>query len=311
MSNTPHLSIVSPVYRAENIVGKLVDEIRKVMHEMDVTYEIILVDDRSPDRSWEKMQALSAQFPEVKSVRLSRNFGQHPAIMAGLSQATGEWIIVMDCDLQDQPKEIKKLYAKTHEGFEVVMAARTNRQDSFFKKFTSKAFSKFFNYLSDIKVNHEVANFGIYHKRVIESVLSVGDYVKSFPLFVYFVGYQSTAIPIEHAGRDSGKSNYTFTKLLNLAFNSIIAYSNKPLRLFIMLGVCISGFSFVLAIYYLFIAFEGKVAVPGYASIIVSLYFLSGVIICAIGIVGVYLGRAFEQTKGRPAFIIDKSINIK
>jgi polyisoprenyl-phosphate glycosyltransferase len=309
MTTKPHLSIVSPVYRAEEILPKLVSEIEKTMLAMGLSYEIILVDDRSPDNSWQVMQAISAQNPKVKSVRLSRNFGQHPAIMAGLSVSQGEWVVVMDCDLQDQPKEIAKLYAKAQEGYEVVMARRVNRQDGFFKKLSSTMFSKVFNYLSDTKINHEVANFGIYHHKVIAEVLEIGDCVKSFPLFVYYVGFKQTQIEIEHAQRDSGSSSYTLSKLLNLAFNSIIAYSNKPLRLFIRLGGAISLLAFLIGLYYLGFYLFGQIKVPGYASIIVSLSFLCGIIICAIGVVGVYLGRVFEQTKNRKPFIIETEIN--
>ena len=298
-------SIVSPVYRASAILPKLVEQIQLVMSKIGQPYEIILVDDRSPDNSWQVMQELARTNKELKIYRLSRNFGQHPTIMAGLSKATGEWIVVMDCDLQDQPKEIEKLYRKTAEGFDIVMARRTNRKDSFFKKFSSKLFSVLFNYLSDIKINHEIANFGIYNKTVINEVLKMGDYNKSLPLFVYFVGFERTAIEVEHAERESGKSNYTISKLLELAFNSIIAYSNKPLKLFVKLGLCISLLSFLIGIYYFILFLRGEIIVMGYASIIVSLFFLSGVMISIMGFVGVYIGKNFEQSKNRPAYIFD------
>ncbi|MDI9355832.1 MAG: glycosyltransferase family 2 protein [Chitinophagaceae bacterium] len=303
------ISVVSPVYRAEKILEKLVLEIQKVMKKMDVTFEIVLVDDRSPDNSWHVMKELKEKYSFLKIYRFSRNFGQHPAIMAGLTKTNAEWIVVMDCDLQDQPKEIEKLLAKATEGYDIVQARRVNRKDSFFKKLGSRLFSIFFNYLSDIKVNHEIANFGIYHKKVIKEVVNMGDYIKSFPLFVYFVGFNSYALEIEHAERDSGKSNYTLSKLLDLAFTSIIAYSNKPLKLFVKLGVIISLISFIIGGYYITQAISGGVVVPGYASLIVSLFFLSGIIICAIGIVGVYLGRVFEQIKNRPSFIIEEEFN--
>ncbi|WP_042248590.1 glycosyltransferase family 2 protein, partial [Jejuia pallidilutea] len=133
MSNQyPEISFVSPVYRAENMLPELVSEIQKVMVKLNKSYEIILVDDRSPDDSWLVMKSLSSKFPEVKSIRLSRNFGQHPTIMAGLSQAKGNWVVVMDCDLQDQPKEVEKLYNKALEGFDAVLAQRKDRKDSFF-----------------------------------------------------------------------------------------------------------------------------------------------------------------------------------
>jgi polyisoprenyl-phosphate glycosyltransferase len=304
----PIISFVSPVYKADGILDKLVEEIQKVMIEINQTYEIILVDDRSPDNSWKVMQKLSNRFSEVKSIRLSRNFGQHPAIMAGLSQAKGEWIVVMDCDLQDQPKEVIKLYNKANEGFEIVLAKRKNRQDGFLKRMSSSIFSKVYGFFTDTQYDNEVANFGIYHKKVIESILKLPDVIKFFPLFIKFVGYNSTAIVVEHAGRNIGKSSYSFSKLVSLAFNSIISFSNKPLRIFVKLGLFISTISFLFGIYNIYLAITDQIKVLGYSSIIVSIWFLSGVIITTIGVCGIYVGKIFDQTKDRPVFIIDEIV---
>ncbi len=308
MSNKPHISIVSPVYKADKILDKLVEEIQKVMLQMNLTYEIILVDDRSPDDSWDVMKLLSAKFSEVKSIRLSKNFGQHPAIMAGLSIASGEWIVVMDCDLQDQPKEISKLYNKTKEGFDIVLAKRENRQDGFLKKLSSKLFYKVFNYFAGLKINNEIANFGIYNRKVIESTKNINDYIKYFPLFINWVGYNSTTISIEHNQRDIGQSSYSFSKLLALAFNVIISFSEKPLKIFTFLGIFISGFSFTVGIYFLIKALRGEISEPGFSSLIISIWFLSGMIISIIGLVGIYLGKTFNQVKNRPVFIIDEKL---
>ena len=305
-NTTPIISFVSPVYRTEKILDKLVQEIQKVMLEINEPYEIILVDDRSPDNSWQVMQKLSQNFPEIISVRLSRNFGQHPAIMAGLSQAKGEWIVVLDCDLQDQPKEVLKLYTKAKEGFDVVLAKRKNRQDGFFKRKASFVFSKIYSFFTDTLYDNEVANFGIYNKKVIEAILDISDYIKFFPLFVKFVGFNTTAIEVEHAEREEGNSTYTLSKLISLAFNTIISFSNKPLKLFVKFGLTISGISFLLGIYNLYLAITGQVAVLGYSSIIVSIWFLSGVIITTIGVTGIYVGKIFDQTKNRPIFVIDE-----
>ncbi len=306
LNQKPFISIISPVYKAGKIVDKLVSEIQKTMVVMNVSYEIILVDDRSPDNSWEVMKIQSAQFPEVKSIRLSRNFGQHPAIIAGLSQAQGEWIVVMDCDLQDQPKEIEKLFNKTKEGYDVVLARRVNRQDGFFKKLSSTIFSKIYGFFTDTKYDNEIANFGIYHKKVINSILKISDYIKFFPLFVDFVGYKSTSIKVEHASRDSGETSYSLAKLISLAFNSIISFSNKPLKIFVKFGMIIAILSVFIGTYYIIEAFNNKIEVLGYTSIIVSIWFLSGVIITTIGITGIYVGKIFDQTKNRPVFIIDE-----
>lgn len=304
----PYISIVSPVYRAELILEKLVFEIKKTMDSMEVSYEIILVDDRSPDNSWEKMKMLSSIHSEVKSIRLSKNFGQHPAIFAGLSQVNGEWIVVMDCDLQDQPKEIKKLLDKTKEGYDVVLARRTQRKDTFFKKISSSIFSKIYGYFTDTKYDNEIANFGIYHKKVINSIVKVSDYIKFFPLFVSFVGYNSTSIEVEHASRDSGSTSYSFMKLVSLAFNSIISFSNKPLKIFVKFGIIISILSIFVGSYYIYQAIHHEIEVLGFTSIIVSIWFLSGILMTMIGVTGIYIGKIFDQTKNRPVFIIDEII---
>jgi len=307
--NYPHISIVSPVYRAEKMLDKLVSEIQKVMGELNLSYEIVLVDDRSPDNSWQVMSELSQRYPEVKSIRLSRNFGQHPTIMAGLTFAKGEWIVVMDCDLQDQPKEIKKLYQKAIEGNDIVLAQRENRKDSFLKKLSSKIFSLVYGYLTDSKFDNSVANFGVYNRKVIAEVLAMKDYIKSFPLFVSWVGFKTATTKVEHAERDSGTSSYSFSKLMSLAFNTVISFSNKPLKLFVKFGLVISICSFIVGIITIIRYFNGQITVVGYSSLIVSIWFLFGILITVIGVVGIYIGKIFDQSKGRTSFIIDKTLN--
>jgi glycosyltransferase involved in cell wall biosynthesis len=302
------LSIVSPVYKAEKIIPLLVERIENSVSKITADYEVILVEDGGPDNSWAVIEAIANTNSKIKGIKLSRNFGQHPAIMAGLLKAKGEWVVVMDCDLQDQPEEIEKLYTKALEGFDVVFAKRNNRQDGFFKKITSKMFSSIFNYLAGTKFDNEIANFGIFNKKVISSVLNIGDYIKSFPLFVYFSGFKSTAIIVEHATRESGTSSYTFSKLISLAFNTIISYSNKPLKIFVKFGMLISFLSIIGGIVNLVLYFEGKIKVSGYSSLIVSIWFLSGILITVVGVVGIYVGKVFEQTKNRPPFIIDKIV---
>lgn len=300
------ISIVSPVYRAEKILPSLVEEIEAVMKKMQQDYEIILVDDRSPDHSWEIMKSLAESHYNLKVYRLSRNFGQHATIMAGLAKSKGDWIVVMDCDLQDQPKEIEKLYTKTLEGYDIVQASRVERKDGRLKKLSSKTFYKVFNYLAGIKINNEVANFGIYNRKVINNVLRVGDYIKFFPLFINWVGYRATTVAVEHKERDEGESSYTLGKLISLAFNVIVSFSDKPLKLFISFGAIISLSSFVGGLWVLIKTFLGQIKEPGYSSLILSIWFLFGVTFMCLGVIGIYLGKTFNQTKNRPVYIIDE-----
>lgn len=306
MNQNPTISIVSPVYNAEKSIKKLVFEIEKSLSILKISYEIILVDDRSLDNSWSELNIISINNPNVTAVRLSKNFGQHPAIIAGLTISKGEWIVVMDCDLQDQPKEIEKLYNKAIEGYDIVLAKRKARKDGFVKKITSKIYTKIFNYLANSNVDSDVANFGIYNKKVIKEVLNIGDFIKAFQLFVYYTGFKTTSIFVEHAEREIGKSAYTLSKSVSLAFNAIISYSTKPLKIFITFGLLVSTLAFFGGIYNLYGYYAGSIKVLGYSSIIISIWFFSGIIITSIGVVGIYIGKVFEQTKNRPVFIIDE-----
>ncbi|QBZ97906.1 glycosyltransferase family 2 protein [Flavobacterium sangjuense] len=303
------LSIVSPVYKAETIIPSLVERIEKSIAKITDDYEILLVEDCGPDNSWRVIEKIAATNSRVKGIKLSKNFGQHPAINAGLSLAKGDWIVVMDCDLQDQPEEIEKLYSKAMEGFQIVLAKRSNRKDGFLKKLSSKFFFKVYSYLTDTKFDNSIANFGIYDKKVITEVLEMNDYIKSFPLFVNWVGFNSATVEVEHAERASGKSSYSYSKLLSLAFNTIISFSNKPLKLFVKFGMAMSLISFLVGIVTIFRYFSGEISVLGYSSLMVSIWFLSGVIITIIGIVGIYIGKIFDQTKGRKPFVIQKTVN--
>lgn len=308
MNKNIQISVVSPVYKAEKILDELIVELKLTLSALNVRYEIILVDDRSPDNCWGKMKELSTEHDEVKAVRLSKNFGQHPAIISGLSLAKGDWVVVMDCDLQDQPKEIEKLYKKALLGYDVVLAKRKERNDSFYKQTTSYVFSKVYGYFTDTNYDNEVANFGIYKKKVIHAILSMSDYIKFFPLFVKHVGFNTISIEVEHSKRLEGTSSYSFFNLLKLAFNTIISFSNKPLKLVVKLGMLISIFSMLFGVYNIYLSISGEIEVLGYSSIIISIWFLFGVMVTIMGVIGIYLGKIFDQVKQRPVFIIDEVV---
>jgi len=240
---------------------------------------------------------------------LSRNFGQHYAISAGLEQAIGDWIVVMDGDMQDQPHEIIKLYNKALEGFDVVLARREIRNDSFFKRMGSKYFYKTLAYLTDTEQNAEVGNFGIYKANVIKSILMLNDKIKYFPAMVKWVGFKRTEIIVEHNQRTLGKSSYSFRSLIRLAVSVILSFSDKPLRLTVKLGLFLSGISFIFAIYILIESITGRIEVVGYSSLIISIWFLSGMIITLIGMLGLYIGKIFDQVKNRPTFLIKEVKN--
>ncbi len=306
---TPLLSIVSPVYQAENSVAELVRRCRDAIGRITGDFELILVDDGSPDGSWEAIQHECRQDDRVVGIKLSRNFGQHYAITAGLQRSRGRWIVVMDCDLQDRPEEIERLLAKALEGYDLVFARRVQRSDGLAKRLSSAVFYRVLGYLTDTQQDPSIGNFGIYHRKVIDAVLSMNDHVKFFATMVKWVGFRSIGIEVEHAERTDGKTTYTLKKLIDLAINVILSFSDKPLRLTVRLGLMMSVTAFLFAFYNVCMYFAGRITVLGFASLIVSVWMLSGIMITLIGMLGLYVGRIFDQTKQRPTFIIDQVLN--
>jgi len=305
----PHLSVVSPVYNAEKIIPALVERIESSIQKITVDYEIILVEDCGPDNSWEVIENIAKTNRKIIGIKLSRNFGQHYAITAGLDQAKGDWVVVMDCDLQDQPEEIEKLYKKAQEGFDIVLGRRFDRKDRFFKKFFSKMFYRTLGYLTGSEQDETVANFGIYNRNVVKAVVSMRESIRYFPTMVKWVGFKSTKVNVEHDDRGEGESSYNLKRLINLALDIILAYSDKPIRLLIKTGLFISVISVLVALIYFIKWLKGDVLVLGYTSLIISLWLLSGIILSTLGIIGLYVGKTFEGVKKRPIYIINKIIN--
>ena len=304
------LSVISPIYKGEKMLDELVSRIEAAVETFTKDYEIILVNDCSPDDSWAKMKEICASDKKVKGINLSRNFGQHYAITAGLTESLGEWVVVLDCDLQDRPEEIPNLYKKAQEGYDSVFAEIIERDDKFLKKFTSRTFSYVFAYFTDSPVDKKTNNFGIYQRKVIDAVLSMNDYIKCFPVEVRWVGFRIGYYPVMKDARAEGTSGYTWSKLIAFAFDNIIAFSNKPLRMALRLGFYIVGLSIMLALFYLIRYLAGGIAVGGFTTLVISLWLIAGILISLIGMVGIYLGRVFDKVKDRPIFIISERLNI-
>lgn len=304
----PEISVVIPVYQAEKLVHHLLEQLTKELQSITKNYEIILVEDRSPDNSWKELKKATTLYPHLKILRLSRNFGQHYAISAGLALATGEWIVVMDCDLQDQPSEISQLYGEATKGFDIVLARRAVRQDNWMKRVSSNLFYRALGYLTGTEQDSSVANFGIYNKKVIAAINMMPESIRYFPTMVRWVGFKSTKLDVVHAARPEGKTSYNLKKLLDLSLDICLANSDKPIRLTIKLGLSVAFTGFIFAAYVAVRALLGEIQVLGYASLLVSIWILTGFIICITGVVGLYVGKSFEGIKNRPLYIIDEII---
>jgi len=304
------ISVVSPVYRAEKLIQLLVDKISEELETITPHFEIILVEDNSPDSSWQKMLEAAAKNPKVKAVKMARNFGQQYALAAGLSLAKGRWIATMDCDLQDDPTELVKMYhyaiANNCDG---VLASRSTRKDDWFKKTASTQFYKILSYLTDSKIDPSIANFYLCKAKVFKAIESMGDYYRYLPVMIRWVGFDIRVLEIQHASRQDGlKSSYSFKKRMKLAYETILSFSEKPLRLMISLGFTLSLIAFILGLLLIISYLFGGFKTPGWASLFVALSVYSGIIISTLGLVGVYVGKTFETVKGRPTFIIDRIV---
>lgn len=304
------LSIVTPVYRAEKMVQTLVERIVKSVSTITEDYEIILVNDASPDASWQMIEQECALNKKVRGLNLSRNFGQHYAITAGLNYAKGEWVVVMDCDLQDRPEEIPALYQKALEGYDIVYARRVERQDKWLKRMTSRAFNAVLNRLSGLNKDKDVANFGIYHQLVIKEYNKIPEQARSFGSLILYLGFRTSIIDVQHAEREEGTSSYTLMRMLKLAFDVIISNSNRPLRMAVGLGFVMSAVSFLLALYNVMARLVGFISLPGYTTTVFSIWFVGGLLLFVLGIIGLYIGKIFDQVKGRPIYIVRNTINI-
>ena len=304
------LSIVSPIYKGEKMLGELVSRIKASVETVTKDYEIVLVNDCSPDDSWNKMREICASDNKVKGINLSRNFGQHYAITAGLHYAKGDWVVVMDCDLQDRPEEIPNLYRKAMEGYDIVYARRMARKDKFFKRLSSTVFHWVHNWLSGLEADKTIANFGIYKQCVIEEFNKMPERARSFPSLVRYLGFRDIAIDVEHAERAEGKSSYNLYKLLKLSFDVIITNSNKPLRLAVGLGFGMSVISFLLALYNLLSKWIGVIQVEGFTTTVFSIWFVGGLLLFVMGILGLYIGKIFDQVKGRQLYVVRDKLNL-
>ena len=307
----PLISVVSPVYGAEQIVDKLVERISEEVSQITDNYEIVLVEDCGPDNSWARIVANCHQHPKVKGVRLSRNFGQHYALSAGLQLASGQYVVVMDCDLQDNPRYIHELYAAALQGHDVVYTHKTKRKHSAFKNITARLFFHLFNWLSDqqrTEADAQTGTFSLLSRKAVNAFNSVKDYHRHYLMVLRWIGFKGTSIMIEHEARYAGKSSYTFKKLINHAINGITSQSDKLLRISVGVGLVYFTASILISLY-LIVSYFLYGYKEGWASTIVIILISTGFILMALGITGIYIGKIFEQVKGRPLFVIDQKLN--
>lgn len=304
------ISVLTPVYKAESCIEELYRRLVLSLNQITSSYEIIFVEDCGGDNSWKLIREIAKNDKKVLGIKFSRNFGQHRAITAGLAYASGKYVVVMDCDLQDAPEEIDSFYTKIKEGYDIVVGRRHERKDGFFKRLFSNIFYRFYGYATGTKIDSSVANFGMYSKRVVENYLKLKEQHRFFPITVRWLGFNYTSINISHSDRFAGKSSYTFLKLLRHAADNIISNSSFPLLVLCNIGIVLSIISFIFGSYFIFRwCFWGGTH-HGWTSLMVTINFLGGIIISSIGIIGLYIRKIFEEVKERPLYIIDEFLNL-
>jgi glycosyltransferase involved in cell wall biosynthesis len=303
------ISVVIPVYRGERSLQCLCERLIAVLSCLG-SYEIILVEDRSPEASWAVACEMVSILPGIIAIRLSRNWGQHYAITAGLDFARGEWTVIMDCDLQDQPEEIPRLLAKALEGYEVVLARRVKRRDRASKRLSAALFYRVFGLLSGYRLDPTVGSFRLLNKKVVEAYCSMRETARLFGGMVQWLGFETAYVDVTHGARSDGQaSSYRLGALLKLALDGMISFSNRPLYVSIGVGAVFSVasglYGLVLIVDFLL---HPQVGVPGWLSTFTALCFIGGIMLLNLGVLGIYIGRIYDQTKGRPLYVIDSVV---
>jgi dolichol-phosphate mannosyltransferase len=302
-----HISVVVPMFNEELIVPELIKRVSSELEKISASHEIVIIDDGSHDKTWDQIVIESKKFKNIRAFKLSKNFGHHYAISAGLHNSNGDWVVVMDGDLQDRPEVIPDLYKKAIEGFDVVFVSRVNRPESIFYKMLQKTFYKLLTVLSGIKWDSRQANFSIISRKVVEAFKEFPENARFYGSTIKWLGFDTTFIEAQHGTRFKGKPSYTFRKRIKLALDIIIAFSDRPLRFAIGLGIVMSAtslFSFLLIMMSSYANNTNNLLIPTLISILILVF---GIIFIILGIIGTYLGRVFTEVKNRPLYIISNS----
>jgi dolichol-phosphate mannosyltransferase len=301
----PEISVVVPSYGCRDCLQTLCARLDLVLSALVETYEIILVDDRSPDASWPVIEALSQRYRAVRGVRLSRNFGQQIAITAGLEASRGNYVVVMDCDLQDPPERIPDLYHEVRKGHDLVMAKRVERTHSGFRLAAAKTYYALMHRLTGQAIDGQYGAFSILSRKVVTAFLALRERERHYILILSWLGFDRGTIEYAHTERHAGRSSYNFLKLVKHALNGMFFHTSVFLNWIVYAGLFFTAASFGTGSYFIYRYFVSA-SLPGWTSLVVAVLFSTGLILASVGAVGLYISRIFEMTKGRPLYVVDR-----
>jgi glycosyltransferase involved in cell wall biosynthesis len=300
---TPELSIVVPVYGCADCLTALYERVAAALDATDPDWELVLIDDASPDGAWELMCALAARDRRVRSLRLSRNFGQHAAITAGLAESRGRWVAVMDCDLQDPPEEIPRLLATAREGYDVVLTRRDQRRQAWHRRVGARIYFRLRNHLLGTKVDTEYSMLSVISRSVTDAFLRMGDRDRQYMLILHWLGFRRAVLELEHVEREVGRSSYTLRTLLQVAMDGMFFQTTVLLRWTVYVGFALAGAGVALAAAFVGLYFLQR-PLPGFTTLAVLILLVGGFIMLSTGITGLYVGKIFEQVKARPLYVV-------
>ncbi|MBO4904435.1 MAG: glycosyltransferase family 2 protein [Lachnospiraceae bacterium] len=303
------ISIVIPVYGCRDALYELYTRLTNTLRKITDKYEIVFVNDACPQGSWEVIKDICENDCKVVGLNLSKNFGQHRAILAGLDICRGDAVVVMDCDLQDRPEHIAQMYEKLREGYDIVWARRVNRKDKNSVKIFSKLFYRICNLFTDKDIDANLSNYCIAKKKVIKEQCRMREHCRDFSVFQQWLGFSVAYIDLESDERASGESSYSFAKKLKLAFDIVTSQSNKPLHLSIGIGFAFVIISVIIIIYGLINYFVFGDVIEGWTSLLISIYMVGGIILMFLGVIGLYIGKIFDETKNRPLYVVKDRLN--
>jgi len=298
-------SIVVPVYNEEESITELVGRLREIMDKLDGPAEAVLVDDGSKDSSYRLMLEAHDSDPRFKVIQLSRNFGHQVAITAGMDNASGQAVVVMDADLQDPPHVILEMAAKWQEGYEVVYAVRQHRAgETRFKTITATTFYSLLRRLASIEQTVDVGDFRLVDRKALDAFLSMREHNRYVRGMFSWIGFRQAAVPYDREPRHAGSSKYPLRKMIKFATDALVGFSTAPLRIALVGGFIIAVLAVVYGLVAIALKLAGLAYVPGYASLLVTIAFLSGVQLMVMGMVGQYVARVYDETRARPLYLV-------
>jgi glycosyltransferase involved in cell wall biosynthesis len=310
--STVELSLIIPCYNEEDNLDYLFTRLQSVLESLQLTAEIICINDGSKDNTLGRLIDYHRQNPQIKVINFSRNFGKEAALTAGLDFATGKAIIPIDADLQDPPELIGELLAKWREGYDVVYAVRRSRQgESWFKKFTANNFYRIIGKISSIPIPADTGDYRLLDRQVLEALKKLPERNRFMKGLFSWVGYKQTAIYFDRESRKRGKTSFNYWKLWNFALDGITSFSSFPLKIWGYFGICISGVSLLYGLFLVIKTLILGTDLPGYASTIVAILFLGGIQLITLGIIGEYIARMYEEVKNRPLYLVRDSYGFK